>query len=157
MIRLDNMKEDNLAGSGPQNAALPFAPTVTAVVLPKYVAPQGGRIKTVEIVVAVAGAVGNSTDLLETLVMNKRGLTGAVSAVAITQTKTVFSAVTGALVPAPVGTVIQLFGLSGVSVVKGEILELQWTETGTLGTATRPTFNVTKVNFEANRNLSHQP
>jgi hypothetical protein len=156
MMRLENMREWILAGQGPQNAALPFAPTTTAIVLPKYVAPQGGRIKVLELVIAVAGAVGNSVDLLETLVLNKRGLTGAVTAAAVTQLKTIFSAVTGALVPAPAGQVIQLFG-NGISIIKGEILEAQWTETGTLGTATRPTFNISKVVFEANRNLSYLP
>jgi len=157
MMRLENIKEAILVGQGPQNAALPFAPTATAVVLPKFVAPQGGFIKMVELVIAVASAVGNSVDVKDTLVLNKRGLTGAVTAVAMTQLMTIFSAVTAAPVPAVAGQIIKLFGIPGVFCIKGEILELQWTETGTLGTATRPTFTIPKVIFAANRNLSDLP
>ena len=51
------------------------------------------------------------------------------------------------------GTKLVILGLVGNHCVKGEVLEAVWTETGTVGTATRSQINILGVVFEADRNL----
>lgn len=152
MIRGVNTKEalliPNVSATVP-----PHAPTTTATVL-RFVMPKSGKLKAVTCIVAAAGTAGNSTDLKETLKVNKRGVTGAVSAVAISaEVSLVDLNLTPDLILAS-GTVVNLPGLSGNRAVKGEICDLVWTETGTLGTATRATFSVLGIEFEADSNIS---
>jgi len=136
-----------------ETTTYPYAPTTTATVT-KFTAPKSGKLKQLTAMVAVAGTAGNSTDLKETLKLNKRGVTGAVAAVAISsEVSLVDINLTPDLLLAA-GAEVKLVGLSGNRLVKGEVIDLAWTETGTIGTATRATFTILALEFEADTNVS---
>lgn len=151
MIRNVNVKE--MPDLYRETVTYPYAPTTSATVA-KFTAPKSGRLKQLTAMVAVAGTAGNSTDLKETLKLNKCGVTGAVSAVAISnEVSLVDINLTPDLLLAA-GTEVKLLGLSGNRLVKGEVIDLAWTETGTIGTATRATFTILSMEFEADTNVS---
>lgn len=138
---------------GPVNAALPFAPTTTAVLAPRYVAPCNGKLVYAEICIAVASAIGNSVDVLDTLKIDRRGVSGAATAVNIAAAVNLLKAAATSQIRAA-GELVKLLGLAGNHLVAGEIFEFPYTETGTLGTGTRATFQITRVLFEADAYMS---
>jgi len=110
-------------------------------------------VKALVFPVAVAGVAGTSTDLKETLKLQKRGVTGAVSAVVVTTEVPVVDVnLTPDLLPAA-GTEIVCVGLPGNHCVEGEVLEAVWTETGTIGTGTRAQIGALQVIYEADSHL----
>jgi hypothetical protein len=151
MIALKNVKERVLTPWLPGTTVI-LAPTTTAQLAPKWLCPVSGRIKAVVLNIVVASAKGTSADVLDTIKLDKRGITGAVTASAVTSTVTLLKAAATSVIRAA-GERVVLAGASGNHCVRGEILELTWTETGTLGDATRPTFTVTGVIFEADQNF----
>ena len=136
-----------LMAAGP--TTLPYGPTTSAALVPAFVAPCNGRLAYAEIVVAVAAAAGDSTDLKETVKFEKRGVAGATGPTAISTEVAVADVNLAPDYLPAAGTVLKIPGLTGNHCVAGELLNMYWTETGTKGTGTRATFNVVKVVFEA--------
>lgn len=125
-----------------------LAPTVSAVLAPKWVCPVPGRVKALVLTVIVAAVAGDSTDLKDTVHVDKRGITGAVGAVAVTDKVSLCDCnLTPDYYPAA-GTRLLSLGKSGNHCVRGEVLEPYWTETGTKGTTARPTFSIAALIFE---------
>lgn len=131
----------------------PHAPTTTAVVA-RFTMQKAGVIKRAAAIVAVAGTAGNSADLKDTLKINKRGVTGAVAAVAVTSEVSLIDVTQTPDLILAAGARVNMEGLPGNHCVEGEICDVQWTETGTINTGTRPTFNILAIEVEFDTNSS---
>ena len=152
MIRPANVRECILPFTVPPATAV-LTPTTTATLAPRWTCPVPGKVKGLVIVTIANAAAGNSTDLKDTLVLNKRGDSGGGSSTAVTEVVSIMDlTLTPDLIRAA-GTKLVILGLVGNHCVKGEVLEAVWTETGTVGTATRSQINILGVVFEADRNL----
>jgi len=151
MIALKNMKEISLRHTI-AGATVVLAPTGTAQLAPKWVCPVPGRVKAVVLNVVVASAKGTSTDVVDTIQLDKRGIGGGVTAVAVTSLVTMLKSAATTIIRAS-GAKIVVPGAAGNHCVRGEVLELTWTHAGTTGDATQATFTVTDVIFEADANM----
>ena len=125
-----------------------FAPTTSATLGARWKPSKAGRWKGCTVVIINTPALGTAANLLETLVFNKRGVTGAVGAVAVSQVTKILDQ-NGSFVPT-LGQVIRIHAAGGsVKCVAGEHIEALWTETGTPNTVTRPQFIVTDHEYDA--------
>lgn len=150
MINLKNVREASLPYTlAPATVVL--APTTTATLAPRWVCPVAGRVKGLVLTTVVASAIGNSVDVKDTVHVSKRGITGSVGAVLVTAAPALLDA--AAVITKAAGQEVIVLGLAGNHCVQGEVLEAVWTETGTLGTGTRPTFSIAGLIFEADSNL----
>ena len=150
MINLKNRREAHLPYTlAPATVVL--APTTTATLAPRWVCPVPGRVKGLILTDVVASAIGTSVNVKDTVHVSKRGVTGAVTAVLVTAAPALLDA--AAVITKAVGQEVLVLGLAGNHCVQGEVLEAVWTETGTLGDATRPTFSIAGLLYEADMNL----
>lgn len=137
------------------SATVPPHTTTGAAVIARSVAPVSGRVKAVAASVAVVGTRGTSTDFKEGVRCRNAGFAGAGTTVvtgdAVLRDE---SQPTVALQDPPAGTVRVGHRLSSAAVMaQGAIIEYHKTESGTIGTATRCTFNILGAIFEAENNL----
>lgn len=146
MINLKNRREESLYPTVPGATAV-LTPTTTATLAPRWVAPRAGKIKAMVLKITNLGVVGGA-DTKDTLKLQKRGITGAVGAVAVTADQPLLDATQTPDLVYAAGTKVVIPGLAGNSVVEGEVLEPVWTETGTAA-GTRPNFSILAVIFES--------
>ena len=132
-------------------ALIPMAPSTTGVLF-QMVAKKHGKLKAATFMVAAAATTIGST-ALDTLKLQKRGITGAVTAVDISVTAVFVNAAAAPQINLPSGTLVRIPGLGGNRVVQGEIIDVVWTETGT-PPSTRPTMSFLGAEFEYDSNIS---
>ncbi len=142
-IRLENQGE-HLQDASSAPGAFPLAPTTTATLF-SFIAKNDGELIESTFVVATDGALGGTTtDILETLKVNKNGWSasgsGEGAVVQIGATTNVMKKVAPAKTPLA-GELIRVRGLAGNRVKKGEIITIVWTESGTTTGITRPKLN----------------
>jgi hypothetical protein len=148
------LKNQNQANEGVLNVSAtvpPHAPTSSAVIA-RYVAPGNGKVFLV-VSVAVAGAVGNSVDFKQVVRLRNADFPGSGTTI-VTNDAIIFNATTGAVDTSVAGTIKQAaFLASAAPVLKGQVVDVHYSETGTIGTATRATFNIVGVIFEAGQHM----
>jgi len=149
-IRLKNLGEYDLETVS-ASATVPPHVIAAAGVVKRYVAKASGRLKAVVVVVATA-PTGTGGDHTQGLKVDKRGISGAVTAVNIAPEKKIKDDTTTPDILRAVGTRIVLTGLSDNHVLEGEIFELVATETGTPA-GTDSAFSIIQCILESDSHL----
>lgn len=149
MIRQVNKNEVDLGTPGDSSTTPPYT-LAAAATRQRWKAPADGTLEAVILMVAVAPGAGGTAHT-QGVKVDKRGITGAVSAVTIAdefllKNTTPVSAV---------GDVIKLIGNSNNSLLFGEIFEFVDTEGGTPG-GTDPQYTIVQVIFRARDHLDGQ-
>lgn len=130
----------------------PHAPTSAAVVA-RCVAPVPGRVKGIAVCIAVAGTAGNSTDFKQVVRCRDANAPGSGTTVVTSDAVLMDLNLTPDDLPAA-GTIRRGMRLStAADLAQGDIIDIHYSESGTIGTATRATFNIVGVIFEASGHL----
>ena len=122
----------------------PHAPTAAAVIA--RVGALGTGKAHIVVAVAVAGTKGNSADFKQVVRLRDAGFDGTGTTV-ITNDAVIADASLAAE-PAQGAIVQGLMLASAAPVIKGKIIDIHYSESGTIGTATRATFTVLEVILE---------
>lgn len=131
-----------------------WAPTATKV-LSSWVAFFNGQVRSLVMMVAVAGAKGNSADIKNKYTLNNKGIDFATGPTVMTDDLVPLDVNPTPNIIVPAGTKLSVAGISGADTFRiGDILAVQFTETGTAGTATRPKMNPLGIIVRAFGNIS---
>lgn len=147
MIKRQNVKDVGVAPFNVSATVPPHAPTAAAVIA-RTVAKRPGRVKGLVVCVAVAGTPGNSTDFKQ--VVRVRNAAQGAGTTVITDDAVLADMNTAPDTLPAAGTILKALGLSSAADVQaGQILEVHYSESGTIGTATRATFSIVDLLYES--------
>ena len=146
-IRRKNTREVDLNALNVSASIPPHAPEFNTLDIVGAVAPADGVLKHVTLSIALPGTNGDSSDALQIIAVQNAGFPGD-EATAISAIVTLRSEVTGAIVLRAEGDIVQIPG-NGVKVLRGQIMKLVHTVSGTEGTGDNCTFNIVGFVFEA--------
>ena len=150
MLRLVNTREVNLEAVA-ASATVPPHVIAAAATVKRYVAPANGRLKALILKVATP-PTGTGGDHTQGLRIDKRGVSGAVTAVIIAaEIKLKDDTTTPDILRAQDDRIV-MYGLTGNTLLEGEIFELVATEAGTPA-GTDSGFNIIECIFEAASHL----
>ncbi len=146
-IRQVNKREKLIAVLNVSATVPPHAPVASAVIA-RAVAPRDGKVKGLVVAIAVAGTTpAGSADFKQAVRCRDAGAGGAGTTV-ITEDAVLGNWATDVLPAA--GTRIVAAGLSAAAPLQaGDIIDIHYNETGTVGTAVRATFNIIGILYEA--------
>lgn len=146
-IRRANIREQLLAVVNVSATVPPHAPGASAVIA-RAVAPTRGKVKGLVVCIAVAGTTpAGSADFKQALRCRDANAPGTGTTV-ITDDAVLGDWATDILPAA--GTILKALGLASAAALdQGDIIDVHYNETGTLGTAVRATFSIVGIVFEA--------